>query len=453
MGLPKSRESDGSSTPEREAPLPGIEAKTPDIRKAFIEVTTRCNLRCSMCVKSAYPGPEGDMDPGLYERILRQVPGISFLGLSGIGEPLLHPNILDFIRLARKRLPDRTVIGFNSNGVLVDEPLARSLAESGLDKIALSIDSVDVATYGSIRRGGTFDRALAGMDILAEWIRRTPGTRLKLGVQTVLMKENFRSLPQMARFFAEHGARFLILSHLLPYQLHMEQQVVYDANSEGAVKIFERFRDEFRARGVTYERYQKIMQKFIRTDEEREVVELVQKVMDQAARENEYVNIPHLLQKDEALIREVEEVFAETREVCTRYGLEIEFPRVIPSSERRCDFIEEQSVFIDFEGKVYPCYFLWHSYLAFVHGRRKHVRRREMGDLAKEDLSSIWNREEFRRFRESAKRYDVPFCTDCNLAACCDYVLAEEFEQDCAGTQIPCGDCLWCKGIFKCLSS
>mgnify|MGYP005832539123 CR=1 FL=1 len=453
MGLPEHRGDGAPWTPGKEAPSSAVEPKALDIRKAFIEVTTRCNLRCSMCVKSAYPGPEGDMDPDLYERILVQMPELSFLGLSGIGEPLLHPKIIDFVRLARKILPEAAVVGFNSNGILIDESMAEVLAASGLDKIALSIDSVDVSTYGSIRRGGTFDRALAAMDTLDARIRRTPGTRLRLGVQTVLMKENFRSLPRMARFFAEHGARFLILSHLLPYQVHMEKEVVYDANSEGAVRIFERFRDEFRARGVTYERYQKIMQKFLRTEEERQVVELVQRVMDQAAREHEYVNIPHLLQKDEALIREVEEIFAETREVSERYGLEIEFPNVVPSSERRCDFIEDRSVFVDFQGKVYPCYFLWHSYLAFVHGRRKHVMRREMGDLAQEDLASVWNREEFRLFRESAKRYDVPFCTDCNLASCCDYVLAEEFEQDCAGTRIPCGDCLWCKGIFKCLSS
>lgn len=453
MALPKPRNQTERWPLETQKPSAAIQAAALGIRKAFIEVTTRCNLRCSMCVKTACPGPEGDMDPALYERILRQMPGLSFLGLSGIGEPLLHPKIIDFVRLARKLLSDTAVVGFNSNGLLIDEAMAEALTASGLDKIALSIDSVDVATYGSIRRGGTFDKALAGMDILAACIRRRPGTRLRLGVQTVLMKDNFRSLPEMARFFAEHGARFLILSHLLPYQMHMEQEVVYDANSEGAERIFERFRDEFRKRGVTYERYQKIMQKFLRTAEEEEIVQLIQRVMDQAARDHEYVSIPHLLQKDEVLIREVEEVFAETRVVGDRYGLEIEFPRIIPSSERRCDFIEDESVFVDFEGKVYPCYFLWHSYLAFVHGRRKHVRRRSMGDLAKEDLASIWNREEFRQFRESAKRYDVPFCTDCNLASCCDYVLAEEFEQDCAGTRIPCGDCLWCKGIFKCLSS
>lgn len=453
MGLPRSRDKDESLASQKQRLSAGVEAEALGIRKAFIEVTTRCNLRCSMCVKSAYPGPEGDMDPELYRRILAQMPGLSFLGLSGIGEPLLHLKIIDFVHLARNLLPDTAVVGFNSNGMIIDEPMGEALVRSGLDKIALSIDSVDVSTYGSIRRGGTFDRALASMDILAECIRRAPGTRLRLGVQTVLMKENFRSLPHMARFFAEHGARFLILSHLLPYQLPMEKEVVYDANSEGAVRIFEPFRDEFRTRGVTYERYQKIMQKFLRTEEEQQIVELVQKVMDQAARGHEYVNIPHLLQKDEALIREVEEVFDHTREIGDRYGLEIEFPKIVPSSERRCDFIEDQSVFVDFEGNVYPCYFLWHSYLVFVHGRPKHVTRRQMGDLAREDLASVWNQEEFRQFRESAKRYDVPFCTDCNLASCCDYVLAEEFEQDCAGTRIPCGDCLWCKGIFKCLSS
>ncbi len=68
-------------------------------------------------------------------------------------------------------------------------------------------------------------------------------------------------------------------------------------------------------------------------------------------------------------------------------------------------------------------------------------------------MIGIWINERFVEFRENVKKYDVPFCTDCNLVTCCDYVMYEEFEYDCTGYTIPCGDCLWCKGIFKCLSS
>lgn len=424
------------------------------LQKAFIEITTRCNLRCPMCIKGTACVPmEGDMNRPLFERIVRQLEGIRFLGLSGVGEPLLHPELIELIHCARESLGEGTVIGFNSNGVLIDGNLATALVSSGLDKLALSIDSLDCRMYQAIRDGSILERTLAGMALLQEEVGRSAGTRLRVGVQTVVMRENFRSLPGMVRFFGERGVRFFIISHLLPYTLLMESETAYDANSEGAIRIFEKFRKEFERKHITYSRYREIMQKFLRTEEEKKLLSFVRGIMDEAAKEDEYLNIPHILQRDEGLVRDLEAVFEEAAAIAQEYRMDLDLPRIIPSSERKCAFVEENSIFIDVEGKVYPCYFLWHSFLSFIHGRRKQVSRREMGDCKNAAISAIWGDVRFREFRGRAKAYDVPFCTDCNLAACCDYVMAEEFEHDCAGNTIPCGDCLWCKGIFKCLSS
>lgn len=425
-----------------------------NITKAFVEITTRCNLQCPMCIKGTACAPlERDMDRLLFERIIRQIGGVRFLGLNGIGEPLLHPGLIEFVHFARETLGEATVIGFNSNGILIDANLAEELTTSGLDKIALSIDSLDYGTYKAIRDGSTLERTLAGMALLRKKVEGTRGTRLRVGVQTVVMRENYRSLPEMVRFFGERGVRFFIVSHLLPYAPLMESETVYDANSEGAIRVFEKFRRQFEEHDITYQRYREIMQKFLRSEAENEVLAFIRKIMDEAAREEEYLNIPHILQRDEGLIRDLEAVFGEATKIADEYKMHLDLPRIIPSSERKCDFIEEDSVFIDIEGKLYPCYFLWHSFLCYIHGRRKQVMRRAMGDCTSADIPAIWNSERFREFRARARAYDVPFCTDCNLAACCDYVMAEEFEQDCAGNTIPCGDCLWCKGIFRCLSS
>lgn len=43
-------------------------------------------------------------------------------------------------------------------------------------------------------------------------------------------------------------------------------------------------------------------------------------------------------------------------------------------------------------------------------------------------------------------RYDYPFCSSCNVAPC-DYVQAEEFEQVCHISKVPCGSCLWSTGV------
>jgi len=71
--------------------------------KLFVEVTTRCNLRCAMCVKYA-PGQglvEGDMAEQTFERLAPAFPHLEALVLNGIGEPLLHRGLERFIERAK----------------------------------------------------------------------------------------------------------------------------------------------------------------------------------------------------------------------------------------------------------------------------------------------------------------------------------------------------------------
>lgn len=60
-----------------------------------VEVTTRCNMRCAMCVKSAEGCriPEAHMPMELFTRIESVLPHCHGLVLNGIGEPLLHPHL------------------------------------------------------------------------------------------------------------------------------------------------------------------------------------------------------------------------------------------------------------------------------------------------------------------------------------------------------------------------
>lgn len=61
--------------------------------KLYVETTTRCNLRCSMCVKQAAGAniPDEDMDMAVFEALVPAFPHLEGLLLNGIGEPLLTP--------------------------------------------------------------------------------------------------------------------------------------------------------------------------------------------------------------------------------------------------------------------------------------------------------------------------------------------------------------------------
>ena len=113
--------------------------------KIYVELTTRCNLRCPMCLKFAEGSciTEGDMDLALFERLLPSLGTVRTLVLNGLGEPLLHPELETMVALARRALPADGTIGFQSNGLLLDRGRAERLLAAGLDTVCLSVDDLD----------------------------------------------------------------------------------------------------------------------------------------------------------------------------------------------------------------------------------------------------------------------------------------------------------------------
>jgi hypothetical protein len=124
--------------------------------RLFVATTTRCNLRCAMCVKQT--GGSGIVDGDIFTAIFDALePALAFaeaLILNGIGEPLLHPELENFISKGKSLMPHGSWVGFQINGLLVDENRDLSLVKAGLDRICLSMDSVCPETFREIREGG-----------------------------------------------------------------------------------------------------------------------------------------------------------------------------------------------------------------------------------------------------------------------------------------------------------
>ncbi|GAB4263741.1 MAG: radical SAM/SPASM family putative metalloenzyme maturase [Deferrisomatales bacterium] len=420
--------------------------------KLFVETTTRCNLRCAMCVKQTRDNglTEGDLAEETFEALAPAFPHLESLVLSGIGEPLLHPELERFIGRAREALPAGAWVGFQSNGLLLDEARARSLVGAGLDRLCLSLDAVSPDTFRRIREGGevgALDRALRA-------VRRASaeaGRPVALGIEFVAMRENVAELPEVIAWAASRGVSFALVTQVLPYDEELVAQAAYDPNTDVAVGFFEPWRERARREGIDLDRYFEVLWKYTKTAEEQRIIDFVEAMKADAHGRDIFVNVQKILERDERWMGRVQEIFRRAREAARRHGVELRLPEVIPHGDRRCDFVEEGSVFVSWDGKVHPCYFLWHGYRCFINGREKFVRPKVFGDLTRQGIEEIWADPAFRAFRESVLRYDYPFCSDCNLAKCCDYVQAEEFEQDCYLNAEPCGDCLWCKGVFQCL--
>jgi cyclic pyranopterin phosphate synthase len=131
-----------------------------------ISVTDRCNLRCVYCMP-----PEGVAwkDPATvltFEEIERfaaaaVAEGISKIRLTG-GEPLVRKGIVGHIERLRA-LTGIEAIALTTNATLLPR-MASDLKAAGLERVNISLDSLDPDVYSRVTRGGRLSDALAGID-------------------------------------------------------------------------------------------------------------------------------------------------------------------------------------------------------------------------------------------------------------------------------------------------
>jgi MoaA/NifB/PqqE/SkfB family radical SAM enzyme len=107
-------------------------------KRIQIEVTNRCNLDCSMCPRSQFDLDEKDIDLNIFGLILEKLRPGSEIILTGWGEPLLHPDIFQMISLCKKRGCSASL---TTNGTLLSEDNSFRLIESGIDSVAISVDT------------------------------------------------------------------------------------------------------------------------------------------------------------------------------------------------------------------------------------------------------------------------------------------------------------------------
>jgi len=420
-------------------------ASLPTPSKLYVEVTSRCNLTCGMCVKQT-PGSgiyEGDLSLAAFEALAPALPHVTALMLNGIGEPLLHPQLETFIRTAKPILPVDGWVGFQTNGLLLDHHRAAALAETGLDRICLSVDGATPDTFKRVRGG-----ELSGIARAMEALRRVQ--TIETGVEFVVQQRNLEELPDVLRWAIDQGATFALVSHLIAYDADLKDQVAYDPNTDQAVALFNYRREQAAAQGINLARYFAVKWKYHKNDEEQQIVDTMEAVVNDAADMGIFLHPRSLLERNPELSRRLDRVFETARQIAAAAGLALELPAVAPKAEKRCEFIENGVAFVSWNGDVHPCHFLWHQYTCNVSKWHKTVNPKVFGRLPDNDILAIWNDPAYRRFRDTVRTYDYPLCSNCNLAPC-DYIDSPEFEHDCYTNTVPCCDCQWCLGVFKCM--
>jgi cyclic pyranopterin phosphate synthase len=130
-----------------------------------VSVTDRCNLRCIYCMPPEGLAPIEHKEILSYEEMARLLKVAARMGLRKIritgGEPLIRKNLPYLIRLI-KSIEGIDDLSLTTNGTLLEQ-YAYALAEAGLDRVNISLDSLIPARYGEITRGGNIEDVFRGI--------------------------------------------------------------------------------------------------------------------------------------------------------------------------------------------------------------------------------------------------------------------------------------------------
>lgn len=103
-----------------------------------IELTNRCNLSCSGCFRHNLKRGYGDMSFTTFKQTIDLCKKLKLkeVWLHNWGEPLLHPEILKFVKYSAQYFK----VGFTSNGTLLTEPMIHNMRHAGLYYLDLSLN-------------------------------------------------------------------------------------------------------------------------------------------------------------------------------------------------------------------------------------------------------------------------------------------------------------------------
>ena len=190
-----------------------------------VSVTDRCNLRCVYCMPAEGVPLRRHEEILSYEDIERVVRaaagmGIRFVRLTG-GEPLARKGLPDLVRMLRaiSWLKELTM---TTNGTLLAAQ-AQALAEAGLDRVNISLDTLRPERFRRITRLGELEDAWAGIRAAEE------AGLVPLKLNTVVMRDlNDDEVAELARLTLGHPwhVRFIELMPLGSHVLWDEERYV-----------------------------------------------------------------------------------------------------------------------------------------------------------------------------------------------------------------------------------
>jgi MoaA/NifB/PqqE/SkfB family radical SAM enzyme len=192
-----------------------------------IDVTHRCNLQCFYCrwhsplvqMQRLRPEMPKDLSCDTFSALCGALRGMGTRTLQfvGAGEPLLHPRIFEMIRIAKEH---QLGVLMYTNGTLLRDGRVRSLLDSGLDVLRVSLAATSSEEYAKKHPHATadeFDRILSGMRLLSRLKTDAATTRPVVELTHPIAREGAAAISTAAELARTTGCARLHFSVLLDF--------------------------------------------------------------------------------------------------------------------------------------------------------------------------------------------------------------------------------------------
>jgi len=166
-----------------------------------VSVTDRCDLRCFYCLPKGFNDFETPEHWLTFDEIERVIRAFGSLGTKRVritgGEPLVRKNLSELAQRLNN-LPGIEDLSLSTNAVRLGTQ-ASALRQSGIQRLNVSLDSLDPANFKNIT-GGKLDKVISGL-MAAKEAGFSP-----IKINMVIMKDiNEHEAESMVDFCAEHG--------------------------------------------------------------------------------------------------------------------------------------------------------------------------------------------------------------------------------------------------------
>lgn len=317
-----------------------------------IELTTRCPLKCRMCVRSGFKDwHSGDMSYDNFKKLTPYLKDVERVVLEGWGESLLHKNLTEIIRLVKAEGPE---VGFITSGKGLDKAYISELINAGVDFIGFSLSGGSPRTHNFIRVNSDFEVLLQDIKTFNEIKAGRKLKKPKLHIVYLMLMDNIFEIPSLIGIAKSIGIEDIILINLIHVSSEWQEKQRVFTCFKSPQPPFSKGEQE----GV------------IRRDTNGEHGEILKE--------------------------------AETK--AGELKINLKLPSLLPTEVSVCEENPLKNLYISTDGEVAPCVYLYppvsSPFKRIFCGAERQVKKLSFGNIFSESFSDIWNKREYMDFRK-----------------------------------------------------